>query len=401
MHNLRRWPLSIAMAGLAAAGPADAQTGISPSAPAAMVETDPVRCWWKSTAASVHVGERFELTLTCSVVEAPDVRVVVDESRLDPGAVQLIPFDVVEGVRHPDVLAGYRRLFQYEYSLRIIGTDVFNRDIAIPPLDLRYRIQTDGAQSATLDSMERAYRLPTLPIHVATLVPPQADDIRDAPADTFDGIQRRRFRGNVAFSASALLFTGAVGMFAFAAAGLIRRYRGPRQQSSRLLSEGAVLRGVLNQLRQVEQEVLRYGWNDALSGRALAAIRLATTVALRRPAPQAELTGSVDDGALRLARGIVRPKYFQVSSSVTTELGGSRGETTESSPVADDLRAILADFTAARYGRSGCTGRDLDGVLRQAIELTQRLRGARPWPSRVTDIAGDAVDKMRLRFDPR
>jgi hypothetical protein len=317
--------------------------------------------------------------------------------------VQLIPFDVIEGSRHPDVRAGYRRLFQYEYSLRIIGTDVFNRDIGIPSVDLRYRIQTDDAQSATLESMERAYRLPALPIHVATLVPPQADDIRDMPADTLDGIQRRRFRGNVAFSASALLFTGAFGMFAFAAAGLIRRYRGPRAESSRLLSEGVMLRGVLNQLRQVEQEAQRYGWNDALKGRALAAIRLATALASRRPAPQAPLTGSAaDDGALRLARGVLRPKYFQVSSSMTTESGRVRGdEITFSSTAADELRTLIADFTAARYGRSGGAGRDLDGALREAIDLTQRLRQTQSWPGRVTDVMGDAVDRMRLRFDQR
>jgi hypothetical protein len=69
--------------------------------------------------------------------------------------------------------------------------------------------------------------------------------------------------------------------------------------------------------------------------------------------------------------------------------------------VADELRSLLADFTAARYGRSGDAGRDLDSALREAIELTQRLRATQSWPGRVTDVMGDAVDRMRLRFDQR
>src|SRR5215203_5359417 len=40
------------------------------------VETAPIRCWWKTDRTSIRVGERFGLTLTCSVIETRSVTVV-------------------------------------------------------------------------------------------------------------------------------------------------------------------------------------------------------------------------------------------------------------------------------------------------------------------------------------
>jgi len=33
------------------------------------VETDPIQCWWRTSAGAVRVGEPFSLVLTCAVVE--------------------------------------------------------------------------------------------------------------------------------------------------------------------------------------------------------------------------------------------------------------------------------------------------------------------------------------------
>ena len=46
------------------------------------VSVDPIRCWWRTSAGAVRVGEPFDVSLTCAVLESDAVTVVVDESRL-------------------------------------------------------------------------------------------------------------------------------------------------------------------------------------------------------------------------------------------------------------------------------------------------------------------------------
>ena len=42
-----------------------------------------LRCWWKSDRTAVHVGERFQLTLTCRVLETNTERIAPDERLLE------------------------------------------------------------------------------------------------------------------------------------------------------------------------------------------------------------------------------------------------------------------------------------------------------------------------------
>ncbi len=376
-----------------------AQAGARDAAPAAMVETDPIRCWWKTSRTAVHVGERFQVTLTCSIVDTADARVVVDESRLDPAAVQLVPFDIVGGLRHPDVQAGYRRFFQYEYAVRIIGDDLFGRDMSIPALDLRYHVESVARQAPTLESLERGYRLPTLPISLMSLVSPQAADIRDAPADTLAAIGRRRFHGNLAFAIAAVMFSGGIGMLAFAAGGVVRRYRGPGGRSSRALSELRILNGALGQLQRVQQRALQDGWNDQLLGEVLAAIRPGLAIASNQPPPQkpVETNAAPQDGALLVTRGIVRPERFLVSASMTAERAGLRNGIAHgrTSALADEFRSAVAAFTATRYGRTAAVPGELNRALEDAIELMKRLCSERSWSARFSDSMGDAVERLR------
>src|SRR5580765_7182710 len=65
------------------------------------VDADPIRCWWRTSANAVRVGESFSLTLTCAIVENETTTVVPDQSRLDPSAMQLPPFEVIGGQREP------------------------------------------------------------------------------------------------------------------------------------------------------------------------------------------------------------------------------------------------------------------------------------------------------------
>src|SRR5690348_3293353 len=98
------------------------------------VETDPIRCWWKTDRTAVRIGERFTLALTCGVVETSSVKVVPTLTQIDPGAIQLTPFEVVGGRRGDDVVAPPWRYVQYEYTLRLLGEGFFGQDVNVPPL---------------------------------------------------------------------------------------------------------------------------------------------------------------------------------------------------------------------------------------------------------------------------
>src|SRR3989442_14856900 len=66
------------------------------------VETDPMQCWWRTSAGAIRVGEPFSLVLTCAVVENDAAKVVVDQSKLEPSVIQLAPFEVTGGAHGAD-----------------------------------------------------------------------------------------------------------------------------------------------------------------------------------------------------------------------------------------------------------------------------------------------------------
>ena len=94
------------------------------------VQTDPLQCWWKTSAGAVRMGEPFSVILTCAVLETDAATVVVDQSRLEPSVVQLAPFEVLGGSHGADLRTGDRRFFQYEYRLRLIADGLSNKEIA-------------------------------------------------------------------------------------------------------------------------------------------------------------------------------------------------------------------------------------------------------------------------------
>src|SRR5262245_35587293 len=126
--------------------PAQAPARTPPAAPAAKpqgappqavarpgeVETAPIRCWWRTDRAEIRIGERFGVTLTCGVIETRALKVAAGTNQLDPGAVQLTPFEVVAGTRRDDIVAPPWRYFQYDYSVRLLSEGFFGQDIAIP-----------------------------------------------------------------------------------------------------------------------------------------------------------------------------------------------------------------------------------------------------------------------------
>ena len=66
------------------------------------------------------MGEHFQLTLTCAVLDTDKVKVVVDESSLAPTALHLVPFEIVSGTRFrgEDENAGYARNVRANAKLR-------------------------------------------------------------------------------------------------------------------------------------------------------------------------------------------------------------------------------------------------------------------------------------------
>jgi len=115
------------------------------------VDADPIRCWWRTSANAVRVGESFSLTLTCAIVENDTTTVVPDQSRLDPSAMQLPPFEVIGGQREPDLRTDSRRFFQYQYTLRLISEEMFGKDAKIPSLQIAYHVESKVERGETVE----------------------------------------------------------------------------------------------------------------------------------------------------------------------------------------------------------------------------------------------------------
>jgi len=154
----------------AAPQPAPAPTRTPPAAPTATpqgappqaaarpgeVETAPIRCWWRTDRAEIRIGERFGVTLTCGVIETRALKVAAGTNQLDPGAVQLTPFEVVAGTRRDDIVAPPWRYFQYDYSVRLLSEGFFGQDIAIPSLNVTYNIQAAAGNGVSRNTRTRS-----------------------------------------------------------------------------------------------------------------------------------------------------------------------------------------------------------------------------------------------------
>ena len=174
------------------AAPAAAQDGT-----AKMVEVDPIRCWWKTSAGGVRIGETFSVVLTCAVLQNDAVQIETDETRLGSSVVVMSPFETVRGAHPADIYSGDRRFFQYEYILRIINPDNIGKDVPIPPMLLHYRVNSRVAANASLQGRDHLYVLPNLAIRVLSTVPTDATDIRDTSNESFSIAESLGFRASV------------------------------------------------------------------------------------------------------------------------------------------------------------------------------------------------------------
>src|SRR5262245_39777412 len=224
---------------------ASAQTPATAPPGPANVEVDPIRCWWRTSAGAVRIGETFNLALTCAVLENESVQVVPDESRLGSGVIQMAPFEIVTGSHPADLRSGLRRFFQYLYTLRIINPDAIGKDVKIPDLAIHYRVNSRVAENASLQGRDLTYFLPQQWVKVASMVPADTADIRDAGGESFATAEALAFRAGVMEIVAVTLIGLGTLMVLIVLFQLVRTLRRPTAVGQRLLSTSAVLRAAV------------------------------------------------------------------------------------------------------------------------------------------------------------
>lgn len=394
-------------------------------------KADPIQCWWRTTAGAVRAGETFSAVLTCAVLETADVKVVPDQSKLEPSVVQFAPFEVAGGSHPADLHTDDRRFFQYEYRLRVISENLFGKDAAIPETKISYRVQShtgaggsagSNAPKETIEGRDQTYLMPPLSVRVLSLVPSDAADIRDAGAEGFGDLDNRAFQANLLTVVGGVLFVVAGLLALLAVVRLVARYRKPTTEADRLIPDSAVLRAVGRELSDVQRAREGGGWSPGLAARALAALRVAATYALGRKVAKetqasveqrqsaAQKVDGVLDGQIVLNAGwrVWRRKPIVVSAAATSQNiareiarlsarngGGQRVEELQT------LHDALARFTAAEYGRAEkLEDAQLDESIAATGAVIRRLTFAQTWPMRRfrgTPAAAPASSKVWSR----
>ena len=351
------------------------------------VASDPIRCWWKTDKTAIQIGERFGLTLTCSVITTSRVSVVPDLVQLEPGTVQLAPFEVLGGVHHQDVIAGMWRYIQFDYTLRLIEDNFFRLDVDIPSLSIAYNVQMiDGA--ATNQGRDLKYVLRPIPVRINSLVPKDAADIRDASHETFGDIEARAARALNEKVAAILCFSFAVLLFALAVVQAFSHVRARLPVANHDLQRGAVLNGCVRELGRLKSEVSRAGWTAEIAAQAVAVLRVAGALALSKPVAQVVTAGdAASAGQLVMYKGWWRRKRVLVSAAVATSsiaklLAASSSNKFDAGTrtALEELRIALNTFNAACYGREALLDKaSLDQALGHGATALKQLRSQTLW----------------------
>jgi hypothetical protein len=383
--------------------------GVAGTAQAQNVETDPIQCWWRTSTGAIRVGETFTVVLTCAVVDTPDVKVVADESRLEPSVVQFAPFEVTGGQHAADLRNGDRRFFQYEYRLRLIAENLFGKDVLLPETKLSYRVQSrlaprsSGGQNRdeSIAGRDQTYILPPVSLKLLSLVPGDATDIRDAGAETFADVDRRNFRASLLTVVGGVLFALAALVAVLTLVRLIMRSRKPATAAERLVGDSAILRGVGRELAAVQRQREDSGWTAELASRALAALRVVGTYALGRRAARAEVVsaatngvhgdGVLSDGRIVVRVGWPRTKQVAFSGAATARsIADAIAHSTNGRQPGEleSIQEALARFTIAQYSRPDAGGSAtfdataLDESMRAGQDVLRRLKLEQTWVMR-------------------
>jgi len=361
-------------------------------AAAQTVQTDPLQCWWRTSAGAVRVGEPFTVVLTCAVLETDAATVVVDQTRLEPSVVQFAPFEVLGGSHGADLRSDQRRFFQYEYRLRLIADGMFGKDAALPDTKISYRVQSKVGQKTSLQGRDQTYVMPAQSMRVLSLVPSDASDIRDTSAsDTFGDIDQRAFRANLFTIIGSVLFVLAALMTILGLVRLFQKYRKPAVVSKQLITDTAILNGVSRELSRVQHDRDAGGWTPELASRAIGALRIAATYAIGRPVSQmpasrllVDGTETAEPGRLVLKAGWPRGKRIAVSGAVTPQTVARHiarpGQTPAVIALLESISTAIAAFTAATFNREGkLNDSALDEGLATAKQVTRKMKIQQLW----------------------
>jgi len=350
-----------------------------------LVEVDPIRCWWRTSQGAVSVGQPFSVVLTCAVLENDSVRVVPDESPLAVGTVQLAPFELLGGSHPPDLRSGQRRFFQYDYNVRLVDAAAIGKDVTLPVLTIHYRVES-RLQAQALEGRDRTYLLPVQAVHIVSMVPTDASDIRDGAEAPFGAVESTRFRARM-FELGSLAL-GALGVILLVQA--VVRAMGLKRRRAKtdagVVSDPAVLGRAVSQLALVQNEG-RGGWTPELLARALTMTRIVAGYALGRRASQQPLATSADipDARLPVTSGRFRKRRVTVASAATSEDLARAIEhlppaaAAERRALLEKLRDALATLTRAQYAAEPANDSDIDDALRSALGGAQDVRREHGW----------------------
>jgi len=358
---------------------------------AGQVESDPIRCWWKTDRTSVRVGESFALALTCGVIETGPIAVIPALTQLEGGAIQLTPFEVVSATRRADVVLPPWRYVQFEYVVRLLNDGFFGQDVNIPAVTVTYNLKSAGAESTGRD---QSYVLPALPMRILSLVPKAATDIRDASSLTFAEVESRRYYSTAARVASIIALVFAAVFAVLAILRFTQRFRVRTPASARPVPAASLLAGCAASLRDVQRDARSSGGAPALARRAMPAMRIAGASALGRPIAQQRVGSNV---ASRAGQVIVRTGTLgtgrAVLSAATTPFNITGALENGHAPGARGRAALtrigsaLQAFGNAAYGRQngdGIDGAALDRALEDALDAVKSLRVGAMGPMRMT-----------------
>ena len=385
----RGWRSGLVIALLIATGlisPRPAAGQPSSPEPPSSTPGEPLQCWWRTAAPTIRVGEALSVVLTCAVINTQTMTVAADESSLAPEAIQLAPFEVLDGNRASDLPTDDRRFFQYRYRVRLVSDVLFGSDVLLAGVRVKYRVQSQTGDGTALEGLEQTYELPALSVRVLSLVTADANDIRDAPPETFTDLDDAAFRARVLTTGGGVLMLVSGLLLAVALATAIARGRVKTPTTPALLSDTTVLGSVSGALARVRVERQAAGWTPALAGQALAALRIAGTCVLAQPASQRDAgTEKQIEGAL-LYTGR-NGRRVAISSAVTPETveleRRAEGVEAERLHALDGLHEALSAFTRACYGReSECPDNALDGALTSADDMVRSLRRTNGWTAR-------------------
>jgi hypothetical protein len=366
----------------------DVSAAQAPPSTEQMVSVDPIRCWWRTSKGGVRIGETFDLTLTCAVLENEAVQVIPDESRLAGAVIAMAPYEVVASSHPADLRSGSRRFFQYQYTMRIINPDVIGDDVPIPIMTLHYRVNSRVAANAALQGRDLTYVLPTYSVKVESLVTADAPDIRDGSTESFSTVEELTLRASVLELTSITLAALGVLMIVIVLVRLLSGLRKAEGDGKRLMGDYRVLSHANRELARVQRDA-DGGWNEGLIARALAATRIAGAAALGRAVSQKPVASPEESGpGSIMARALLgRGRGTTLSGAATSEdLARAVARLPEAADpeerrALEELQAALAALDRALYGRDVVADRaSLDAALNSALAATKRLRSKRMWP---------------------